>query len=95
MELIHFNELKRLVSGISSTVLAGRLLELEREELVNKKYISPGVSIVSVTQAKELDVILIELGSRANRWKGAKSSPKITAKNVKNLLPLILSIWNK
>jgi DNA-binding HxlR family transcriptional regulator len=36
MEVIHFNELKRLVSGISSTVLAGRLSELEREGL-NKK----------------------------------------------------------
>jgi hypothetical protein len=37
MKVIHFNELKRLVSGISSTVLAGRLSELEREGLVNKK----------------------------------------------------------
>jgi DNA-binding HxlR family transcriptional regulator len=37
MELIHFDELKRLVSGISSTVLAGRLSEFEREGLVNKK----------------------------------------------------------
>jgi DNA-binding HxlR family transcriptional regulator len=36
MEVIHFNELKRLVSGISSTVLAGRLSELEREGFVNK-----------------------------------------------------------
>ena len=54
MELIHFNELKRLVSGISSTVLAGRLLELEREELVNKKYISPGVSIVSLLRQRSL-----------------------------------------
>ena len=27
--------------------------------------------------------------------KGAKSSPELTAKNVKNIVPLILSIWNK
>jgi DNA-binding HxlR family transcriptional regulator len=43
VEIIHFNELKLLVSGISSTLLAGRLSELEREELVNKKYIPPRV----------------------------------------------------
>ena len=36
-ESIRFNELKRLISGISSTVLADRLLELEREGLVTKK----------------------------------------------------------
>lgn len=94
-EIIHFNELKRLVSSISGTLLVGRLSEIEREELVNKKYIPPRVSIVSLTQAKELEVILIELGRWATGWKGAKSLPKLTAKNVKNLLPLISSIWNK
>jgi len=36
-ESIRFNELKRAISGISSTVLADRLLELEREGLVTKK----------------------------------------------------------
>src|SRR5213080_2589090 len=36
-EVIRFNELKRLLPGISSTVLAERLLELEREGLVTKK----------------------------------------------------------
>jgi len=36
-ESIRFNELKRVISGISSTVLADRLLEFEREGLVIKK----------------------------------------------------------
>lgn len=36
-EVIRFNELKRLLSGISSTVVADRLLELEREGLISKK----------------------------------------------------------
>ena len=36
-EVIRFNELKNMLSGISSTVLAARLLELEREGLVSKK----------------------------------------------------------
>jgi DNA-binding HxlR family transcriptional regulator len=93
-EIIHFNELKLLVSGISSTLLAGRLSELEREELVKKIYIQPRVRLSYYTQSTEL-VILIELGRWDTEWKGAKSSPKLTAKNVKNIVPLILSIWNK
>jgi DNA-binding HxlR family transcriptional regulator len=36
-EVIRFNEFKKLLPGISSTVLADRLLELEREGLVSKK----------------------------------------------------------
>ena len=36
-EVIRFSELKRLLSGISSTVLADRQLELEREGLISKK----------------------------------------------------------
>ena len=33
-EVIRFNELKRLLPGISSTVLSERLLELDREGLI-------------------------------------------------------------
>jgi DNA-binding HxlR family transcriptional regulator len=36
-EAVRFNELKRLMSDISSTVLATRLLEMEREGLISKK----------------------------------------------------------
>ena len=36
-EVIRFNELKRALPGISSTVLSDRLLELEREGLISKK----------------------------------------------------------
>ena len=71
-DVIRFNELKRLLSGISSTVLADRLLELEREGLVSKKIypeIPPKVEYSLTIQAKELEVILKELGRWANRWK--------------------------
>jgi DNA-binding HxlR family transcriptional regulator len=37
--IIRFNALKRLLPAISSTVLSERLLELEREGLITKKYI--------------------------------------------------------
>ena len=60
-------------------MLADRLLELEREGLVSKKIypeIPPKVEYRLTTQAKELEVILKELGKWASRWK----APRITTK---------------
>ena len=37
---VRFNELKRLIPDISSTVLSQRLLELEREGLITKRIYS-------------------------------------------------------
>jgi DNA-binding HxlR family transcriptional regulator len=71
-EIFRFNELKKVLPGISSTVLAERLLELERAGLVSKKIypeIPPKVEYRMTMQAKELDVIFKELGSWASRWK--------------------------
>jgi DNA-binding HxlR family transcriptional regulator len=71
-EVIRFNELKKVLSGISSTVLADRLLELEREGLVSKKIypeIPPKVEYRLTTRAKELEVIIKELAKWASRWK--------------------------
>jgi DNA-binding HxlR family transcriptional regulator len=65
------------LSGISSTVLADRLLELEREGLISKKIypeIPPRVEYRLTTRAKELEVVLKELAKWASRWK----SPTIT-----------------
>src|SRR5919108_4804791 len=70
--VIRFNELKRLLTGISSTVLADRLLELEREGLVSKKIypeIPPRVEYRLTPQAKELLNIIDELRKWGNRWK--------------------------
>src|SRR5215467_171731 len=78
-EVIRFNEFKTLLRGISSTVLASRLLELEREGLVSKKIypeIPPKVEYSLTVRAKELGVIMKELGTWASRWK----VPKITTK---------------
>jgi DNA-binding HxlR family transcriptional regulator len=36
-EAVRFNELKKLMPGISSNALANRLLELEREGLISKR----------------------------------------------------------
>lgn len=71
-ETIRFNELKRALSGISSTVLSERLLELEREGLVSKKIyaeVPPRVEYSLTPQAKELEVIIKELGRWVSRWK--------------------------
>ena len=70
-ESIRFNELKRAVSGISSTVLADRLLELEREGLVTKKIypeIPPRVEYSLTSRAKELGIVLSSLGNWVRRW---------------------------
>jgi DNA-binding HxlR family transcriptional regulator len=70
-ESIRFNELKRMISGISSTVLADRLLELEREGLVTKKIypeIPPRVEYSLTPRAKELRIVLSSLGNWACRW---------------------------
>jgi DNA-binding HxlR family transcriptional regulator len=80
-EAIRFNELKRSMPGISSTVLADRLLELEREGLISKKIypeIPPKVEYRLTVQARELGVILKELGRWVQRWKG----PRITVGTV-------------
>jgi DNA-binding HxlR family transcriptional regulator len=68
---IRFNELKRAISGISSTVLADRLLELEREGLVTKKIypeIPPRVEHNLTSPAKELGIVVSSLGNWARRW---------------------------
>src|SRR5215472_17324166 len=66
-EAIRFNELKRLMPGISSTVLAERLSQLEVEGLISKKIypeIPPKVEYSLTVQAEELRVIFEEL----QRW---------------------------
>ena len=86
-EVIRFNELKRALAGISSTVLSERLLELEREGLVTKKIypeVPPRVEYSMTAQAKELEVIIKELARWADKWKrpvGMKAAPVAARKN--------------
>jgi len=71
-EVIRFNELKRALAGISSTVLSDRLLELEREGLISKKIypeIPPKVEYRMTPRARQLEPIMNELGKWVNRWK--------------------------
>jgi DNA-binding HxlR family transcriptional regulator len=84
-EVIRFNELKRALTGISSTVLSDRLLELEREGLISKKIypeIPPKVEYRITPQARELESILGELGKWASRWK----SPQLQKTNSNNII---------
>ena len=70
-ESIRFNELKRVISGISSTVLADRLLELEREGLVTKKIypeIPPRVEYRLTTKGQELVESVISLLQWMRKW---------------------------
>jgi DNA-binding HxlR family transcriptional regulator len=68
---VRFNELKRLLTGISSVVLSNRLLEMDREGLISKKIypeIPPKVEYRLTERARELGVILKDLGRWAGRW---------------------------
>jgi len=71
-DTIRFNELKRLLYGISSTVLSERLRELELEGLIYKR-IYPEVPLrveYSLTvRAKDLEPILHSLANWVNKWK--------------------------
>lgn len=71
-DTIRFNELKRLLHGISSTVLSERLRELELEGLIIKR-IYPEVPLrveYSITiRAKDLEPILHSLANWVNKWK--------------------------
>lgn len=78
-EVIRFNEFKTLLPGISGTVLADRLLELEREGLVSKKIyaeIPPKVEYSLTVRAKELGIVLRELAKWASRWKMPRLATK-------------------
>jgi DNA-binding HxlR family transcriptional regulator len=69
-EVIRFNEFKTLLPGISSTVLADRLSELEHEGLVSKKIypeIPPMVEYRLTLRAEELRIIFKKLGTWASR----------------------------
>jgi DNA-binding HxlR family transcriptional regulator len=77
-EKVRFNELRKLMAGVSSTVLSNRLLELEREGLISRKIyaeIPPRVEYQLTTRAMELKIILEELRGWAQRWK----SPSIAS----------------
>ena len=75
-EAIRFNELKRIMPGISwCRVLVDRLLELEREGLISKRIypeIPPKVEYRLTVRAGELGVILKELWRLTQRWKASK-----------------------
>jgi DNA-binding HxlR family transcriptional regulator len=67
--------------GISSTVLADRLLKLEHEDLISKKIypeIPPKVEYRLTVRAKELGVIIKVLSRWTQRWK----APRIPATTV-------------
>ncbi|MGI0087743.1 MAG: winged helix-turn-helix transcriptional regulator [Nitrosotalea sp.] len=70
-EPIRFNDLRRLLPGISNTVLSDRLKDLEREGLISKKVyaeIPLRVEYSLTRQAKELEHVLDDLGRWVSKW---------------------------
>ena len=78
-DVIRFNELKRILPGISSTALSERLADLEREGLVYKKIYPEVPSRVEYSltrRARELEAILDDLGRWADRWQSQTADAK-------------------
>jgi DNA-binding HxlR family transcriptional regulator len=76
-ETARFNELKKLMPGISSTVLSDTLLELEHEGLISKKVypeIPPRVEYKLTGRTRELKIILEELDELTQRWKFSRTA---------------------
>lgn len=74
-----FNELKKLLDGISNTVLSDRLDELEKEGLISKKiYAQVPIKVeYSLTkQAKDLETVLDQLNQWVKRWEPQTQKPK-------------------
>lgn len=80
-EATRFNELQRLLPGISNSVLAERLEDLERESLIVRKIypeVPPKVEYSLTEQARELEKILYTLDDWVEKWNTKKE--KIAAK---------------
>ena len=70
-KVVRFNELKRNLKGISSTVLSDRLSELEQEGLITKKIypeIPLKVEYALTTKTKDLELILQSLNKWCKKW---------------------------
>lgn len=68
---VRFNELKRLIPNVSSTLLSKRLLELERDGLITKRIYSEipiRVEYSLTTRSKELETILQQLSNWISKW---------------------------
>jgi DNA-binding HxlR family transcriptional regulator len=79
-EAIRFNELKRLMPGISGTVLTESLSQLVHEGLISKKIypeIPPKVEYRLTVRARELRVILNELRRWTHRFDPHRSAIEV------------------
>lgn len=84
---VRFNELKRLLPGISSTVLSDRLLGLEREGLITKKIyleIPARVEYSLTSRTKELEIILSQLSNWVDKWKYYGQKDEIRSSQTKS-----------
>jgi DNA-binding HxlR family transcriptional regulator len=78
---VRFNELRRLIPEISSTVLSQRLLELEQEGLITKRIYSEipiRIEYSLTPRSKDLENILQQLSNWIVKWNAheKKKEPK-------------------
>lgn len=75
--VVRFNELKRNLKGISSTVLSERLSELEQEGLIIKKIYAEvplRVEYSLTSKTKDLEPILDSLSRWCDKWEEKKKT---------------------
>jgi DNA-binding HxlR family transcriptional regulator len=76
-ETVRFNELKKLMPNITSTVLSDTLLKLEHEGLISKKVypeIPPRVEYRLAGRSRELKKIFEDLVEWTQHWKFSSTS---------------------
>lgn len=66
-QAVRFNEIKKTLAGISSTMLCERLRELEREGLLAKNLCGSKIEYSLTGSARELEFILIKLDGWRDR----------------------------
>jgi DNA-binding HxlR family transcriptional regulator len=78
-ETMRFSKLKKLMPGITSTVLSSTLLELEYERLISKKVypkMPPRLEYKLTGRTRELKKILEVLNEWTQRWKFSRTASK-------------------
>ena len=84
-ETVRFNELKKLIPDIASTVLSHTLVGLKHQGLVSKKVyaeIPPRVEYKLTDKSRELEVILDELHVWPQRWKFSRIDTRTMSSSV-------------
>jgi DNA-binding HxlR family transcriptional regulator len=81
-----FNELQRLLPGISRSVLTQRLTELDRAGVVTRRRVARGNEYLLTPAGQELGTVVAAVGEWAALWAFPEPTPQETD-------PLLVMVW--